>query len=314
MVRASFLGRWFRRKSPDNHKGRPGMSSGEGSSPGAGAGVATLERPSQAVSPRGRVESSRLEKGSGRPLEGDVVRRHVAPAKPVVAERLEPRPTPGAPADRVEVPSERPHKVEAAKMSAGEEIGLKISEGLKGLSSILTDIDHKLDDQSRKSTELVETVKVIPEVMKDLPETSRAGVELLSLISRALERQASAAQEVTSRVREMTDKVQGAVEGVGKVPVLLADLGERIEQRVAGADAQRERLGEKVAAVQRTVQELSSEHLRAHQYSLEELRRLNERQNETLKHLADRSRLHAKILGGLLFVVVLAFIALLTKF
>jgi len=206
-----------------------------------------------------------------------------------------------------------PHEVPSETMSVREEVSLKISDGLKGLSTILTDIDAKLDDQSRKSTELVQSIKVLPEMMRDLPETSRAGIELLATISRVLEDQTRATRDMVDRVKEMPALVS-------KVSVHLEDQAQAIRTQQESHVVLRDTVREVGSEVKRMAQERrqrdeeqSARQEQVQTRTLDELRRMQDLYQARLADLSHRSHSQTRIITVMTVLIVLVFFAVLTR-
>ncbi|MFO0984949.1 MAG: hypothetical protein U1E76_25005 [Planctomycetota bacterium] len=206
----------------------------------------------------------------------------------------------------------QPHEVRPEPMSAREEVSLKITEGLKGLSNILTDIDTKLDDQNRKSTEIVQSIKVLPEMMRDLPETSRAGIELLSVISRVLEDQTRATRDMVDRVKEMPTlvaRVSSHLEEQSRVLSRQEDARMQLETAVQGVGS----AVLKLADQQQTQEARACEKLeQVENRTLEELRRMQAQHERHLSDLSQRSTHQMRVITIMTVLIVLVFLAVLT--
>ncbi|MFH2001324.1 MAG: hypothetical protein ABIK28_16700 [Planctomycetota bacterium] len=113
----------------------------------------------------------------------------------------------------------------ARKMTTQEEVSIKISDGIKGLSNVLNNIDQRLEEQSQQSFEIARTVKTIPEMIEDLPESSRAGVELLHSISKILENQSAATKDLGKQISGLPEALSSLKEQIDK------DVDERARDR-----------------------------------------------------------------------------------
>jgi hypothetical protein len=221
--------------------------------------------------------------------------------------------TPVVPVSPVAQKDPEPHEVPSEAMSPREEMSLKITDGLKGLSTILTDIDAKLDDQSRKSTELVQSIKVLPEMMRDLPETSRAGIQLLATISRVLEDQTRATRDMVDRVKEMpalVTKVTGhleeqaqAIKSQQESHVVLRDTVREVGSEVKRMAQERRQRDEEQSVRQEQVQTRT----------FDELRRMQDLYQARLADLSHRSHSQTRIITVMTVLIVLVFFAVLTR-
>jgi hypothetical protein len=232
--------------------------------------------------------------------------------KTPVAVAVEPETAP-VPITPVVKTDPEPREVPAEAMSPREEMSLKITDGLKGLSTILTDIDAKLDDQSRKSTELVQSIRVLPDMMRDLPETSRAGIELLATISRVLEDQTRATRDMVDRVKEMPALVT-------KVTTHLEEQAEAIKGQHESHVALRETVRDVGSEVKRMAEErrqqdekLSARQEQVQTRTLDELHRMQDLYQARLADLSQRSHSQTRIITVMTVLIVLVFFAVLTR-
>ena len=196
----------------------------------------------------------------------------------------------------------------AKKMSAQEEVTIKMSDGIKGISGILSNIDQRLDEQNKQSTELVRSVKNIPEMMKDLPESSRAGVELLQAISQVLENQSQA----TAKLGEQ----------LAGIPGTLNKLNERIDTEAQHRAKEREALTSNFDSSVKTMKSSLGE-LEKRQVSLAKvqvdntkklvtsLKSIQEAQNSQIGRLIEKNRMTNRLMAVLVFVVVVLLVAFL---
>lgn len=185
--------------------------------------------------------------------------------------------------------------VSATEMSPEEEVAMRVQRGIEGLSTVLSGIDRKIDEQQRQTHELAVTVRKIPEMMKDVPETSRAGLELLARISSALESQGKATRELYERMREIPEAVQRIDEAVS----------ERLK-RVEEAEREAARkVSESVGEVRERVEHLSGETARRTEELAAELRRREEEERRRVEDLLRRNAQSTKLVVFLLAVVIL---------
>ena len=270
MEKRSFLGRLFGKREPPAKQGAKETKGGGAK----GGGTATLPRsqgktmgktarreggPERSATKgqgagaasKGPVGSSGVKPpasetikeagagGGGKTVPDREARKPSVPSKPIEPEILDPS------AEAISTSREKIDVI-AKKMTVQEEMTIKISDGIKGLSSILSNIDQRLEEQTQQSYEMVRTVKTIPEVLKDLPESSRAGVELLQAISQILENQSLATAELGHRIAGLPD--------------LLQNLGERMEEENRERQEERSTFKESVETVKKAMEQLDKRH------------------------------------------------------
>jgi hypothetical protein len=177
----------------------------------------------------------------------------------------------------------------AREMPKGEEVEVRIREGIQGISNILTGIDRKIDRQQRSSDELIVTVRKIPEMMKDVPDASKAGLELLATISAVLESQGRSTAELMEQCRDL--------------PAALARM-ERASHETALRT--RDAVSEAVSAVRGRVEELGTEHERRQQQLLEEFRRQQHEHDRRVERLVKKSDNATRLVVFLIVVVIAA--------
>lgn len=197
--------------------------------------------------------------------------------------------------------------VKAQEMARDEELGLKLKQGFQGLSNLLTGIDHKIDRQQKTSEDLAVSVRRLPELIKDMPDASRAGLELLARISSVLESQG----RTTS---ELLDKMQ-------QLPQVMGDLEQRMAEQVAnlaksGAEAEktaRETQRQVVSAfadvranLDAATRTQKGEQDRMQRELVDELRRSQSDQDRRVAELIQRSGNATKVVIFLLVVVLAA--------
>lgn len=188
----------------------------------------------------------------------------------------------------------------------GEAVLHKIREGFEDLNSVLNGIGQKLEVHNTTSGELSESVK-------DLPQNSRAGIELLGEISGALANQNRVTQEMVGRVHELAEKIR-------EIPDAVHQLNRRLERQ----EEDRGRLHDGLVGVQDSVSEMQRENARLQVEAIDEFResqkleRLRHRENrETdqrlLREIIDRSSRQSQVLTLLMVVLILAFVAFLVN-
>ena len=194
-----------------------------------------------------------------------------------------------------------------------EEVLTKIRDGFSGLNNVLSDIGNKLEVHNNRSHEIARSVETIPELMKDLPETSRNGVELLQSISTALEGQ-------TSVTREMVQRIEGLADQIRKLPEAFDGMSRRLDRQ----DAATQRLDQSMTHVREAVVAMQVESARIHRETLEEFRqsqeadreqvqRTLERDRDLLKSMVDRTNRQGQFMMFLTVILILAFLAALSK-
>lgn len=210
---------------------------------------------------------------------GELQRRDEAPAIP----SEEHRPADGPP-------------VKASKMSREEELSLKLKEGFQGISSVLTGIDKKIDQQQQTSSELMVQVQKIPELMKDVPDASKAGLELLAAISTVLDSQGRATREL--------------LEKVGDLPRNMEQFEERLQSQLeasarAGADTRQE-VASAVKQMGARVDTMAESSGRKHDELVRELRRQQGEHDRRVDQLLKRSASATRLVVFLIIVVIAA--------
>lgn len=188
------------------------------------------------------------------------------------------------------------------KLSQQEEASLKISNGLKGLSSLLGDIDERLQEQTKTSNELVTTVKTIPEMMKDLPESSRAGLELLNTISVIMDQQSQGVKDLNSKVSSFSkvvtnlgDKLESdAKERTGEVQLFNKSLGT-VKETMTAISEQQSRVNEKHAS---NIKEMA-----------QTLKKSSDDQQERVDSIISRMKVMNGLVIFLIIVIILGLVA-----
>ncbi|MBI4879072.1 MAG: hypothetical protein HY812_05345 [Planctomycetes bacterium] len=199
-------------------------------------------------------------------------------------------------------PAEGP-PIKASEMPRHEELSLKLKEGFQGISSVLNGIDRKIDRHQETSNELMVTVRKIPEMMKDVPDASRVGLELLATISTILESQGKATGELLSRL--------------GGLPQAMGEFEQRFHDQIAAlsqTNAQAEKaardtqqqLAQAFADVRTTVDDLSAKQARRQDDMLREMRAQQAVQEERVDDLIRRSNSSTKLVVFLIAVVIAA--------
>jgi methyl-accepting chemotaxis protein len=185
--------------------------------------------------------------------------------------------------------------VKATKMAPQEELSIKITEGLKNLSTVLGAIDEKLAAQSRTTELVAERLQALPRVLEGLVDSERSNLETLQALRGSMDKQ----NEVAQQTAEKLDKIPGAVDG----------LGTRIEQQTEAAAA----VKTSVEAVSQSVRGLVDGSQRAQNSLITEFRRGQDEQRLRLEDLVERQRKMTLIVFGVAVVLVLGLVIVLTR-
>lgn len=185
--------------------------------------------------------------------------------------------------------------VKATKMAPQEELSIKITEGLKNLSTVLGAIDEKLAAQSRTTELVAERLQALPRVLEGLVDSERSNLETLQALRGSMDKQ----NEVAAQTADKLDKIPGAVDG----------LGTRIQQQTEAAAA----VKTSVEAVSQSVRGLVDGSQRAQNSLITEFRRGQDEQRLRLEDLVERQRKMTLIVFGVAVVLVLGLIIVLTR-
>jgi len=183
------------------------------------------------------------------------------------------------------------------KLSQQEEASLKISKGLKGLSSLLGDIDERLQEQSKTSDELVTTVKTIPEMIKDLPESSRAGLELLNTISVIMDSQSQGVKDLNSKVSNFS-KVVG-------------NLGDKLESDAKDRTEEVQLFHKSLGTVKETMTEISEQQSKVnekHATNIKEMATTIKKSSDDQQDRVDSIIARMKVMNGLVIFLIIVII------
>jgi hypothetical protein len=197
-------------------------------------------------------------------------------------------------------------KVITKKLSEQEEASVKISQGLKGLSSVLGDIDERLKENTRTGNELVSTVNTIPEMLKDLPESSRAGLELLNSISQIMDNQSRDVEALGGKVTDFSKVVN--------------DLGSKIEKDARSRTSDVKTFERSIGGVRESVTGLSEQQTKSNERQAGEIKSLaralkktNEMQDERISSVAGRMKVMNWLVVILMLVIVAGIVAVVVK-
>lgn len=231
-----------------------------------------------------------------------------APASPApsraTVEEVELAPVTPAPAAPEARPATGPN-LKATEMSRQEEVAVRLQEGFQGINQVLSGIDRKIDQQQRSSEELMLSVRKIPELMKDVPDASRAGLELLATISSVMEQQSRTSQELLHRlsdVPKLMDAVEQRLRTESKATAEAATAARLAAERSAtNAEAT---LGD----VRTKVDGLADNYAKRQEELMAELRRQQSENDRRIELVLKKSASTTKVM---IFLVVLAIAAFL---
>lgn len=258
--------------------------------------VAARMPPSARMSPTPASPDERDLFGRGESVAPAVAAAPATPVATAIEPALEPTLEPiGPPAPKVSV----------REMPRAEELAIKLKEGFQGISSALTGIDRKIDKQQETSDQLMVEVARIPELMKDVPDASRAGMELLGTISKVLEYQGRTTGELLAKMRElpasldeMERRFQAQVESLARTSGNADRTAKETQRQLSNAFAE----------VKKTVEQVSSDHVSRQEKLIDEMRRQQDRQETRVSELIQRSNSSMKLV---VFLLVIAIAALL---
>lgn len=216
--------------------------------------------------------------------------------------------TPVTPATPAPVSEARPAtgpNLKATEMSRQEEVAVRLQEGFQGINQVLSGIDRKIDQQQRSSDELMLSVRKIPELMKDVPDASRAGLELLATISSVMEQQSRTSQELLHRLQDVP-KLMDAVEA------RLRNESKATAEAAAAARVAAERSATSAEAtlgdVRTKVDGLAGDYAKRQEELMSELRRQQTENDRRIELVLKKSASTTKVM---IFLVVLAIAAFL---
>ena len=185
--------------------------------------------------------------------------------------------------------------VKATKMAPQEELSIKISEGLKSLSTVLGAIDEKLAAQSRTAEMVADRLQALPRVLEGLVDAERNNLETMQALRTSLEKQGEAARGTSERL----DKLPGVVEG----------LGTRIVQQTEASAA----VKTSVESIGQSVRGLVDGAQRSQNSLITEFRRGQDEQRQKLEGLIERQRRTTQLIFGVLIAVFIGLVFVLAK-
>lgn len=276
-----------------------------------GRSRAPAAEPSAAGGPRFRAEPPAAKRTTGpvpiipsrprisaSPTPLGAAARRPAPASGAAAAAPQGSVTIEAPAAPVAPRSAAPRDdeiVRTTKMPANEELAIKMNEGLKGLSTLLSSIDERLVQQQRASELVAERLQTLPRVLESLVETERGSLQTLRDLNASLGEQGRASLR--------------ACDELGKLPALVDTIGSRIDQQTSASASMRT----SVESVGQSVRGLVDVAQRGQNSLITEFRRGQDDQRHRLETLVDRQRQMLWIVAGLGVVVVVCLLIVLTR-
>ena len=202
---------------------------------------------------------------------------------------------PPAPGPSKASPPREDEMVRATKMAPQEELGIKLNEALKSLSTLLSAIDEKVAQQHRATELVAERLQTLPRVLEGLVEAERTSLETLRDLRTSLEAQGKAANQASQEL--------------GKLPGLVDTIGSRIDRQTEAASAMRT----SVESVGQSVRGLVDVSQRASNSLITEFRRGQDDQRLRLEELVDRQRRTIWVVAGLGILVVVCLLIVLTR-
>ena len=196
---------------------------------------------------------------------------------------------------RKELQEDPGNLVRTTKMPAQEELAIRVSDGLKGLTSLLSSIDDKLVQQHRATELVADRLQALPRVLETLVQAEQVSLETLRDLRASLEKQGQASLHAT--------------DALGKLPTLVDTIGERIEKQTEASSSVRT----SVESVGQSIRGLVDVSQRTHNSLITEFRRGQDEQRQKLEALVDRQRKTVWVVAALGAIVVLALIVVLTR-
>ncbi|MBK6942745.1 MAG: hypothetical protein IPH13_21440 [Planctomycetes bacterium] len=214
--------------------------------------------------------------------------------------------TPATPSPVSEARPATGPNLKATEMSRQEEVAVRLQEGFQGINQVLSGIDRKIDQQQRSSDELMLSVRKIPELMKDVPDASRAGLELLATISSVMEQQSRTSQELLHRLQDvpkLMDAVEARLRNESKATAEAA-AAARVGRRERSASSAEATPGD----VRTKVDGLAGDYAKRQEELMAELRRQQTENDRRIELVLKKSASTTKVM---IFLVVLAIAAFL---
>lgn len=197
------------------------------------------------------------------------------------------------------LPAARPSRdrdeevVRTTKMAPQEELTLKVSEGLKNLSTLLTSIDDKMGQQHRATELVAERLQALPRVLEGLVEAERMNLETMRDLRGSMEKQSAAAAAATQKLEQL--------------PTLVDGIGARIEKQTEASAS----VKTSVESVGQSVRGLVDGAQRTQNSLITEFRRGQDEHRQRFEELVERQRKTILIVAAIgAFVVIALFIVL----
>ncbi|MBL8840276.1 MAG: hypothetical protein JNL90_01975 [Planctomycetes bacterium] len=207
--------------------------------------------------------------------------------------------SPALAASTPSLPATRPSRdrdeevVRATKMAPQEELTLKVSEGLKNLSTLLTSIDDKMGQQHRATELVAERLQALPRVLEGLVEAERMNLETMRDLRGSMEKQSAAAAAATQKLEQL--------------PTLVDGIGARIEKQTEASAS----VKTSVESVGQSVRGLVDGAQRTQNSLITEFRRGQDEHRQRFEELVERQRKTILIVAAIgAFVVIALFIVL----
>jgi hypothetical protein len=290
MVKKSFLARLFGRDEANGATEEPVMPRKAPQARAAETSRPAAPHAAQRPEPRLVIQEAVQSTPASRAKVEEVELTPVEQAPP--SPPSEPRPATGP-------------NLKATEMTRQEEVAVRLQEGFQGINQVLSGIDRKIDQQQRSSDELMLSVRKIPELMKDVPDASRAGLELLATISSVMEQQSRTSQELLHRLQDVP-KLMDAVEA------RLRNESKATAEAAAAARVAAERSASSAEAtlgdVRTKVDGLADSYSKRQEELMAELRRQQTENDRRIDLVLKKSASTTKVM---IFLVVLAIAAFL---
>jgi hypothetical protein len=261
----SWLAQLFSRNKP--------RAAAASAAPRAHAAPDTVQRPRNGEPQRAALQRSAEQAPPRRPTDG--------------GERLPEAPT-------AVLASREDATVKTTRMAPQEELSLKVNEGIKNLSTLLSAIDQRMVQQTRATELVAERLQTLPRVLEGLVEVERTNLETLRELRGSMEKQGQAAAQTAEKLSSLPGLVEG--------------LGTRVEKQTEAAASVRT----SVESVGQSVRGLVDGTQRAQNSLITEFRRGQDQQQQHLIEMVDRQRktIYAVAVLGV-FVIVCLLIVLM---
>jgi hypothetical protein len=183
--------------------------------------------------------------------------------------------------------------VKATPMAPQEELALKVSDGLKNLTTLLSSIDEKMVAQHRATELVAERLQALPRVLEGLVEAEKQNIDTLRDLRSSMEKQGEASLAATEKL--------------GALPTLVDGIGSRIEKQTEASAS----VKTSVEAVGQSVRGLVDGAQRTQNSLITEFRRGQDEQRQRLEELVERQRKTITVVAVIgAFVVIALFVVL----